>query len=36
MLPYMNPVSTVFCYQALEMWERYQAGERQFRWQNLI
>ena len=36
MLPYMNPVSTVFCYQALEMWERYQAGERQFQWQNLI
>lgn len=35
-LPFMNPVSTVFCYQALEMWESYQKGERQFRWQNLI
>ncbi|HEV2401164.1 MAG TPA: glycosyltransferase [Candidatus Sulfotelmatobacter sp.] len=36
MLPYMNPVSTVFCYQALEMWERYQTGERKFDWHGLI
>lgn len=36
MLPFMNPVSSVFCYQAVEMWERYRAGERQFQWQNLI
>lgn len=35
-LPFMNPVSTVFCYQALEMWDRYENGERRFRWQNLI
>lgn len=35
-LPYMNPVSTVFCYQALDMWERYQKGERNFNWQKLI
>jgi hypothetical protein len=35
-LPFMNPVSTVFCYQALEMWDRYENGERHFRWQNLI
>jgi glycosyltransferase involved in cell wall biosynthesis len=35
-LPFMNPVSTVFCYQALEMWDRYEKGERQFRWQDLI
>ena len=36
MLPFMNPVSTVFCYQALEMWDRYENGERHFRWHNLI
>jgi glycosyltransferase involved in cell wall biosynthesis len=35
-LPYMNPVSTVFCYQALDMWERYAKGERNFQWQKLI
>jgi glycosyltransferase involved in cell wall biosynthesis len=35
-LPYMNPVSTVFCYQALDMWERYLTGERSFQWQKLI
>ncbi|HEV3512227.1 MAG TPA: glycosyltransferase [Candidatus Sulfotelmatobacter sp.] len=35
-LPFMNPVSTVFCYQALEMWDRYEKGERHFRWQDLI
>jgi hypothetical protein len=35
-LPYMNPVSTVFCYQAVDMWERYLKGERNFQWQKLI
>lgn len=35
-LPYMNPVSTVFCYQALDMWDRYEKGERNFQWQKLI
>lgn len=36
MLPYMNPVSTVFCYQALEMWNRYETNDRQYDWHNLI
>lgn len=36
MLPFMNPVSTVFCYQALNMWSRYQQGHQTFLWQNLI
>ena len=27
LLPYVNPVSTGFCLQALDMWERHQAGE---------
>ena len=36
MLPFMNPVSTVFCYQALDMWERYQGGEEQYQWQRLV
>ena len=35
-LPYMNPVSTAFCYQALDMWERYQRGERGWNWRKLI
>jgi hypothetical protein len=26
LLPYVNPVSTAFCLQALDMWEQYQAG----------
>jgi len=26
-LPYMNPVSTAFCLQALEHWRQFQAGE---------
>jgi hypothetical protein len=25
-LPYVNPVSTAFCMQALEMWQDYRAG----------
>ncbi len=36
MLPFMNPVSTVFCYQALDMWERYQSSDRPYPWQKLI
>jgi hypothetical protein len=35
-LPYMNPVSTAFCYQALQMWNRYQRGDLQLAWQQLI
>lgn len=27
LLPFVNPVSTAFCMQALDLWERYQAGE---------
>lgn len=34
--PYMNPVSTVFCYQALDMWYRVQLGHSGFHWQDLI
>ncbi len=33
MLPFMNPVSTAFCYQALEMWNQ---RERALEWQTLI
>lgn len=33
-LPFMNPVSTAFCYQALEMWN--QKGKRELHWQTLI
>jgi len=33
---FMNPVSTVFCYQALDMWEQYQQGFAEFHWQDLI
>ena len=34
--PFMNPVSTLFCFQALDMWERYQEGERDWNWRDLI
>lgn len=33
MLPFMNPVSTAFCYQALEMWNQRGNAED---WRNLI
>jgi hypothetical protein len=33
-LPFMNPVSTAFCNQALEMWK--QRGNQKFNWQNLV
>ncbi|HEY6766004.1 MAG TPA: hypothetical protein VI386_14665 [Candidatus Sulfotelmatobacter sp.] len=35
-LPFMNPVSTVFCYQALHMWDAYENGDRRLQWQSLI
>jgi len=35
-LTFMNPVSTVFCYQALDMLARHHSGEQQFLWQDLI
>lgn len=34
--PFMNPVSTVFCYQALDMWDRVEQGFSGFHWQDLI
>jgi hypothetical protein len=34
MLPFMNPVSTAFCNQALEMWE--QRGVQSLPWESLI
>jgi hypothetical protein len=36
MLPFMNPVSTAFCMQALEMWEQHRAGARRFDIRELI
>jgi hypothetical protein len=36
MLPYVNPASTVFCMQAVEMWRLWCAGEFQPDWQTLI
>lgn len=35
-LPYVNPVSTAFCLQALDLWQRYEAGETLPRWTVLI
>jgi len=34
LLPFMNPVSTVFCYQAQAMWK--ERGQKALRWQSLI
>jgi hypothetical protein len=34
LLPFMNPVSTAFCYQALEMWKG--RGRAPLHWQSLI
>jgi glycosyltransferase involved in cell wall biosynthesis len=34
--PHMNPVSTVFCYQALDMWDRIHKGSCDLHWQELI
>jgi hypothetical protein len=36
MLPFVNPVSTAFCVQALEMWRQYQGGAFAAAWQSLI
>lgn len=36
MLPFMNPWSTAFSSQTLQMWEQYQAGDRQLEWQSLV
>jgi hypothetical protein len=36
MLPHVNPVSTAFCVQALEMWRQYEAGEFVPDWRVLI
>ncbi len=35
-LPYVNPVSTAFCVQALEMWRAFQAGRFEPAWRDLI
>jgi hypothetical protein len=35
-LPYVNPASTAFCAQALELWRLYRAGEFQPDWRTLI
>jgi len=36
MLPFMNPVSTAFCMQALEMWEQHRNGAWRFELRELI
>jgi hypothetical protein len=36
LLPYSNPVSTAFCLQALELWERHKAGQWDFELPQLI
>jgi uncharacterized protein YyaL (SSP411 family) len=36
LLPFMNPVSTTFCSQTLEMWNQYQKGHRALQWQSLV
>jgi hypothetical protein len=36
LLPYVNPVSTAFSVQALEMWRQHQAGRLERAWQTLI
>jgi hypothetical protein len=36
MLPFMNPVSTAFCMQALEMWEQHRTGLWRFDMRELI
>ena len=34
--PHISPVSTVFCYQALDMWDRIHKGSCDLHWQDLI
>jgi hypothetical protein len=36
MLPHVNPVSTAFCLQALEMWREHQTGSCEPEWRTLI
>jgi hypothetical protein len=36
LLPFSNPVSTAFCLQALELWERHRAGRWDFEFSQLI
>jgi hypothetical protein len=36
MLPYANPVSTAFCLQALDLWERHRSGDWDFTLDELI
>ena len=36
LLPYVNPVSTAFCAQALDLWRRHCAGTFQPDWRMLI
>jgi hypothetical protein len=36
MLPYANPVSTAFCLQALEFWNRHDSGRWAFDLRQLI
>jgi hypothetical protein len=36
LLPFVNPVSTAFCVQALDMWQQYQTGGLKTAWQSLI
>jgi hypothetical protein len=35
-VPHANPVSTIFCLQALRMWRAYHQGELQLTWRELI
>ncbi len=35
-MPFMNPVSTAFCLQALALWEQHSSGEWRFRLDELI
>ena len=36
MLPFMNPVSTAFCLQAIDLWEQHQRGDWRFELHQLI
>lgn len=36
LLPYVNPVSTAFCLQALDLWRQHQSGEWPATWRELI
>ena len=36
LLPFVNPVSTAFCLQALRMWRQFQAGQLDPAWRTLI